>query len=310
MSNSHYTIRNYQPADFNMYVLLHTEVEKLEPTGRCVSPEVIAEHLGRPNYSPDQDLFVIEIAGNIAGYMDVVPELTIRRVILECWVHPEHRRRGLATKLLSYAMRHAKELQVKAAHVNIPEDNVGAKSVVSKLGFKCVRRFLELRIDMAKVRQQEVNQAALECCHLRCGEEDKLTQIQNRSFAGTWGYNPNTVEAITYRTHLTNCSPEDIILTYYGDRVTGYCWTGISYERKAATGKRKGRIFMLGADPDYRGMGVGKRVLLAGLTHLKSKGVQVAELTVDSKNKVARALYRSVGFKIRASSLWYEKAIN
>ncbi len=67
---------------------------------------------------------------------------------------------------------------------------------------------------------------------------------------------------------------------------------------------------MLGTDPDYRGRGVGKRALLAGLAHLKNKGLQVAELTVDSENKVACALYQSTGFEVRAGTLWYEKAIN
>ncbi len=67
---------------------------------------------------------------------------------------------------------------------------------------------------------------------------------------------------------------------------------------------------MLGVDPDYKGKGTGKRVLLAGLTHLKSKSLQVVELTVDSENKAARVLYRSVGFEVLRSSLWYEKVIS
>ena len=66
---------------------------------------------------------------------------------------------------------------------------------------------------------------------------------------------------------------------------------------------------MLGVAPDYRGRGIGKRALLAGLSYLKRKGVQIAEVTVDSKNQSARALYRAVGFKVRASSLWYEKSV-
>ena len=66
---------------------------------------------------------------------------------------------------------------------------------------------------------------------------------------------------------------------------------------------------MLGADPDYRGRGEGKKVLLAGLAHLKSKGIRVAELTVDSESKAACALYQSIGFRVRTSSFWYEKAI-
>lgn len=310
MSNSSYTVRNYQLADFNRYVLLKIEAVKVEPSGRCVSSKVIAENLGRPNYSPEQDLFVVEIAGNIIGYIDVAPELTIGRVILYCWVHPEHRRRGLATKLLGYATQRAKELGAKVAHVNITEDNAVAGSVLSKLGFECVRRFLELRLDIAKVRWHDIDQAILDCCHLQCGEEDKLAQIQNRSFAGTWGYNPGTVEGIVYRTKLSNHSPEDIVLACDGDEVIGYCWTEITYEGEAAGSAGKGRIFMLGVDPHYRGKGVGKRVLLAGLARLKTKGLQVAELIVDSENEVACELYRSVGFEVQTSSLWFEKAID
>ncbi len=308
MSNFPYTIRNYQPADFDNYIRLNIEAEKLEPTGRGISPQVLSENLGRPNYSPERGLFISQIAGNMVGYIDVAPELGIGRVILNCWVQPEHRRQGLATKLLGYATHRAKELGAKVAHVNIPQDNIVAKSVLSKLGFRLVRCFLELRLDTTKVRWQDIDQTALQCRYLQRGEEDRLTQIQNRSFAGTWGYNPNTVEEIIYRTNLSNCSPEDIVLAYDGDKPIGYCWTRITYG--AATDERKGQVFMLGVDPDYRGKGVGKGVLLAGLSYLKSKGLRVAELTVDSRNKAACVLYRSVGFEVRTSSLWYEKVID
>ncbi len=306
MNNFPYNIRNYQPADFDKYVLLIIEAEKLEPTGRFISSQVIAEHL----YFPEQNLFIIEIAGNFVGYMNVWPELTIGRVILNCWVHPEHRRRGLATKLLGLAVHRAHELSVKALHVNVPESDAAAKSVLSKLGFDCVRRYLGLKLDMNKVNWQDIDQTALGYRHLKRGEEDKLTQIQNRSFAGTWGYNLNTVEEVIYRTSLSSCSPEDIVLTYDGDKVTGYCWTSINSEGEPAIGERKGRIFMLGVDPDYRGRGVGRKALLAGLARLKSKNITAAELTVDSENKVACALYRSVGFEVRTSSLWYEKIVD
>ncbi len=309
MSNPTYTIRNYQPKDFDKYVLLTIEAEKLEPTGRCTLPQAIAEHLGRPNYSCGQDLFIVELDGDIVGYIDVTPELTIGQVILDCWVYPEHRRRGLATRLLGYATNRATEMGAKVALVNIAEDNTVASRVLSRLDFNFVRRFLELRLDIADVHWPDTNQAALEYRYLQRGEEDKLTQIQNRAFAGTWGYNPNTVETISYHTNLSTCSPEDIVLIYEGDRVIGYCWTGVACEG-GTTSKRKGRISMLGVNPDFRGKGTGKKVLLAGLARLKSKSLQVVELTVDSENKTAYALYKSIGFKVRTSSFWYEKVIN
>jgi len=67
---------------------------------------------------------------------------------------------------------------------------------------------------------------------------------------------------------------------------------------------------MLGVAPDYRGKGIGKQLVRAGLARLRSKGLQIAELTVDSENKAACALYRSIGFEVQAKTLWYEKVIN
>ena len=67
---------------------------------------------------------------------------------------------------------------------------------------------------------------------------------------------------------------------------------------------------MLGVDPDYRGRGVGRHLLAAGISELARKGVRIIELTVDQENTAACALYRSVGFESWRSSLWYEKKID
>ena len=243
MTESLYTVRNYKSADFNKYVPMVIEAEKLEPRVHHVSPQVIAEHL----YHPEQNLFVVEIAGNLVGYMYVWPELTIGRIILDCWVHPEHRRKRLATSLFDYATRRANELGVRVAHVNVREANEVARRVLSKLGFMPVRRYLELRLDMNKVCWQDINQTALRCRQLRQGEEDKLTQLQNRAFAGTWGYNLNNVESTTYRLNLSYRSPEDVVLVCDGDKVIGYCWTEIINNEDVGDAEREGRIF------DYTG---------------------------------------------------------
>lgn len=309
MSNPPCPIRNYQPEDFDKYALLNIEAEKLEPTGRCTSPQVITERLGRPNYVPEQDLFIAEIEENILGYIDITAEPGIGRVVLDYWMHPKHRGKDLARQLFRYALRRATELGVNVAQINISHDDIAVKTLLSQLDFSFVRRFLELRLDIADIYWPDINQASPECRYLQPGEEDKLTQLQNRAFTGTWGYNPNTVEEIVYDTHLTTCSPEDIAIICQGDKVIGYCWTGVACERGAIS-KKKGRIFMLGVDPDYRGRGMARRVLLAGLAHLKSKSLAVIELTVDSENKAACALYESIGFRVGTSSLWYEKVVS
>ena len=66
---------------------------------------------------------------------------------------------------------------------------------------------------------------------------------------------------------------------------------------------------MIGVDPKYQGRGFGKQLLLAGLSYLKGKGVHMIDLTVDSENSTALALYKSVGFRHRTSTLWYEMSL-
>ncbi len=309
MNGFPYQIRNYRPSDFEDYVKLSIEIEKLDSTGHCISAQALSENLGRPNYSPKQDLFVVETSRKIIGFINITPELIIRRVLIDCLVHPEHRRKGLAKELLGYATRRAKELKAKTVQVSIKQGNLTAKKVLPRLDFQPVREFPLLRLHLNKVRLPDVTHHDYISRHLQLGEEGKLTRLQNRCFANHWGYNPNTTEEIAYSLQLSHCSPEDVVLICDGDKPVGYCWTKINCETEVTDGKKKGRILMMGVDPDYRGKEIGKIALLAGLTLLKNKGVEVVELDVDSENKAARALYRSFGFERWSSTLWYEKII-
>lgn len=307
MNRATVRIRNYQPADFHKYVLLQAEVEEAEPTGRCVSPQFMAEQLRRPNYCPGQDLFIVEIGNAIVGYMDIETELAIGRVVLDCRVHPEHRRRSLATQLFNRAINRIMELGVEAVHVNIRQDNVVAGRIVTGLGFRLVRQFLEMRLDIGRFDGSGIH-PAVEWRYLQPGQEGELTRLQNRAFAGTWGYNSDTVETITFRVNSDTCSRQDIVLAYDRGRAVGYCWTGMSCERGVPS-VRKGRIHMVGVDPEHRGKGTGRGLMMVGLGRLRHRGLMVAELTADSENKTARALYQALGFEVQARTLWYEKRI-
>jgi mycothiol synthase len=211
--------------------------------------------------------------------------------------------------LVDRAIGRAKELGIMTLHANIGQDSRVAKQGLTHMGFIFIRRFLELKLDLSEVDFPESSEISLGWRPLKPNEVERLTQLQNRSFAGTWGYNANTIEEIIYRIHLPNCSPENVILAFDSDQPIGYCWTRITLWKNKAPGERTGRITMLGVDPDYRGRGFGRELLLAGLSYLKSKGLRVVELTVDTENKVAYALYKSVGFKRWKSSLWYEKKL-
>jgi len=309
MSKLTYTIRHYRPEDFDNLVQREAEVHKLAPIGCLISPLDLIESAGQPNHLSKSNLFIAERAGEIVGYADLKPESNIGRAILRWLVHPKHHRRGLIKELVHRAISRAEELSVLTVHVNIPQDSQKVKYLLAEMGFTFVRRFLELRLDFPKTDLLESSKIALRCRSLQPGEEARLTDLQNRSFTGSWGYNPNTVEEIMVRVNLPNCSPGDIILAFDSDKPIGYCWTRINFWDNTP-GQGTGRIYMMGVDPDYRGRGLGRQLLLVGLSYLRSKGLRRVELTVDSENQVACTLYKSVGFKPWTSSLWYEKRLD
>ena len=308
MNQARTTVRNYQPADFHSYVLLQAEMEKAEPTGRCVSSQFIAQQLGRPNYCPARDLLVVGIDNVIVGYMDIEAELVIGRAVLDCAVLAEHRRKGLATKLFSRAVNRIKKLGARAVHVNIRQDNVVAVKTLTKLGFSLIRRFLELRLDVGHIDALDTH-TAIKWGYLQPGQEDELARLQNRAFADAWGYNPNTAKTIAFRINQSSSSPRDIVLAYDQGRVVGCCWTGIICE-EGISSARKGRIHMLGIDPNHRGKGMGRELMVIGLNRLRERGLVIAELTVDGENRAACALYQSLGFNVQARTLWYEKLMD
>ena len=175
------------------------------------------------------------------------------------------------------------------------------------MGFKYFRRFYELNLDLYKVRLPHTKNAPFSCRTFKKGEETALTRIQNRSFKDTWGFNPNTVEEITYRTELPDCLPEGIFIAWDGDRPIAYCWTKMNLGSGNRKDKRSGSIHMLGVDPNYRGLGLGKQVFTAGLGYLLKQGIDIAQITVDSENEAALTLYKSAGFEIEKTTLWFEK---
>ena len=292
--SSSFVVRNYRPQDFGVCVQLDPRFEK---------------ELDRPGYQATEDLFVVEVDGAIVGYLDVTAELGIGRVVLDYWVHPWYSPGPMLTKLFDCALERARKLRAKKAHVSIPSAELAQAELLSSLGFNEVRRYYEFRLDVSEINLGAAYRLNAEYRHVEAGGEERLAEIQNRCFAGTWGYDPNTAGDIAWQLGVNANSPDDVIFRWDDNKLIGYCWTVADCGQDSSTGRGKGRIYMLGVDPDFRNRGQGRELLRAGLSHLKSKGWGIIDITVDSRNKAAVGLYESEGFQLYEETLWYEKII-
>ncbi|UCD78220.1 MAG: GNAT family N-acetyltransferase [Desulfobacterales bacterium] len=310
MSGDFWTIRNFQPSDFEDYLRLLLESEMQNQSGRHVSRSLLADALEHPRYHPENDLFLAQGDKRIIGFISVFREPGIGRGLLDGLVHPLHRRKGVATELFDHAVRHAKAAGCSRVQICIAENNLGARQLFARLGLRFIRHFFGYRMDLTAVQLPEIKMDDYVFRSLRPGEEDQLTAIQNRAFTGTWGFNPNTRDEIFHRIHSNSCSPENVIMVYQKDKPVAYCWTRIFHEEHSGRGASKGEIHMLGVDPDYRNQSIGKNVLAAGLSYLKQRGINRVELTADSQEKAALALYESAGFEKYKQIEWYEKSLS
>lgn len=299
MAAASYTFRNYLSTDFENLVSFFQK----ELPSHLSTPQWVTDWLSWPGFTPGKDLFIVEIDNTIAGYICVRPELGIDRVVLGCRLGSDHRRKGLAVILLNCALNRARELGAAVAHVDVMADNSVARKALEKDGFEVVRKYYQLKIQLNKVDWEEAEETSQGCRHLMPGEEAALADIQNRSFADHWGYNPNTSETIAFLINRDQSSPEDIVITCEEDNIVGFCRTELS-------GNDEGRILMIGTDPDYRGKGIGKKSLLAGLIYLRSKNIHTVYLTVDTANETAITLYKSVGFENNNILMTYEKTVD
>lgn len=264
-------------------------------------PEDLRRWLELPTYQPEENCFLAEWDDEVVGWVQVVAELPIGRTVLEGGVHPRYRGRGIGLALLRRALERSRELGARCVHVGARETAEAACTLLASAGFHPVRRFWRMHREAAPVPSPQFpSHAILETFHE--GEEDVLAGIQNRAFARSWGFCPNTVEDIARRMRVPGVRPEGVLFVRRDGWVVAYCWTRVG----GFGHPRTGVIWMTGVDPAYRGRGMGRATLRAGMRYLLDQGVHAIELEVDERNTSARRLYFSEGFRDLYAIRWYE----
>ena len=293
-------IRNFTWHDLADLVQFINFVRASQGDDRSVSLSSLKEDLSLPGLLPEENCFLFEDQQGLLAYFLLHPELRIGRTVLEHNIHPAHADTGIENQVVKSALDRANSLKARVLHVCMPPSDFWTTLLESE-GFSQVRTFWLMRWEGREVPTSEPPQGfAIES--FRRGHEEKLTTVQNNSFEGSWGFCPNTVEEVTYRAGIAESPPGGILFLNYGDEAAGYCWTCI----RGQPPNLVGIIGMIGIEPRYRGRGLSRPILLAGMDYLHSIGVKYVMLDVDGENSPATGLYTSVGFNKTMELHWFE----
>jgi mycothiol synthase len=128
-------------------------------------------------------------------------------------------------------------------------------------------------------------------------DEQSWLEVNNRAFAGhpdQGGWTPDQLPLLEAEPWF---EPEGFLLHEREGRLAGFCWTKVHDEVEPAIGE----IFVVAVDPDFQGLGLGRRLVLAGLeclsrSRLGGQRLDCAILYVEASNRAALGLYESMGF--------------
>jgi mycothiol synthase len=121
---------------------------------------------------------------------------------------------------------------------------------------------------------------------------DELAWIatNNRAFAGHPENGAVTLAEMQSRMALSWFSAADLLMTWRGERLAGFCWT------KVHAGN-VGEIYIIAVDPGIEVSGLGRTLLTAGARHLyRERSCNRLTLYTEADNFRARRLYESAGF--------------
>lgn len=76
-------------------------------------------------------------------------------------------------------------------------------------------------------------------------------------------------------------------------QLAAFCWTKLHQPRES---RIDGEIYVIGVDPEYQGLGLGRAATVSGLSRLAQQGAHRFVLFVEADNHSAIALYESLGF--------------
>lgn len=307
MSTDPCVIRNYCSADLEEYVEFHTDAESICRSEDTFLVAALKDESRAPIDFSESDFFLARARGAIVGSCRIVPEVAIDRAVLRLLLRPGPPSREVASELLRSALERAGDLNVNRVHADLREQDSDARDLFAGLGFRPIRRYTDMALDLDPGSIAEPEQKSLSFRSLEPGMEREFTQLQNRVFAGSWGFCPNTTPEIIQQLGVAGHGHEGVILAYHEEKAAGYCWTAhvSRWDRKGETAL--GRIHMMGVTPELRGRGLSRDILWAGLKHLANKGVQTVELTMDNENEAACSLYKGAGFRPKTALIWYEK---
>jgi mycothiol synthase len=245
---------------------------------------------GRHLLAYDQDTLVgyahVDTAGDAFGNQ-----------IVELLVHPDHRNSGVGTALVDEVLAIDSPLRLWSHR-----DHPAAARIAERKNLARVRELLLMRLDNdAELPEPRWRDGIRVRTFVPGQDEAAMIAVNKRAFDWHPEQGMLTVADVEATEKEPWFDPDGFFLaTDDDDKVVGFHWTKVH-------GDGTGEVYVVGVDPAAQGGGLGRALTLAGLHHLRARGVRETVLYVESDNKPAVAVYTRLGFTLAYTNVAYQR---
>jgi mycothiol synthase len=301
------TMRAFHPSDVEAVVNLENTCNEADGWGFRQTIQSFELQMADPAIQLERHSFVAEVNGQIVGYARLYCEKGTRLVAFPS-VEPSWRGQGIEKRLLELMWAAASGFAEPVLDVPVRPRQTAYASALQELGFRPVRSWWLMRIDLRGELPPPAFPAGIELRPFVVGQDEVLlTELINDVFSDHWGEGVHTLDEIVREVASPSFAADLLLFAQKDGQAIGYVWSWVGPEHAAAPGGACAYIGDLGVRSAWRRQGLGRALLLRALHDVKRRGAVAAELDVDGPNASAKHLYESVGFRDYQELCWYRK---
>jgi len=316
--NSELKIRQYvKGKDELLWINIFNRAMAEFPDMPPLTLEDLEVEVKAPNFDPE-GRFIAEWngkpVGEIHAYIDPVRpekkgELYGPRVV------PEFRRRHIGKALVETAFQSFRARGIQLVQTRTRDENIAGKGLLESFGFQINRVSSRMWRSLQDLPEDVGENQAIKIIQLELTEENLLLQncLMNETMKEHYNFRPLTMDETSY--YNQNLAQLGITpyqqFAYLQEEPVGILISSIDRKEIEHRKKNIGWLLVLGVLKNFRGKGIGKALMIAGMKLLKEKGMDEAELGVDDENPVkAIQIYRKLGFQVVLKMLTYNKDLD
>ncbi|TCP54364.1 mycothiol synthase [Tamaricihabitans halophyticus] len=266
-------------------------------------PEVTADGPLPGELRGGWQLLASDPAGELVGYAHLDTEGdSYGRQVAELIVRPSRRREGHGAELLRAVVDKAELPEGQGDRLRIWShgDHPGAAKLAERFDLTRARELVRMRLDFATAPAlpELASPEGVRLTTFQPGvDEESLIAVNAAAFDWHPEQGALTVAELRETEAADWFDPAGLFLAWSGADLVGFHWTKVHPPSAEFGGEPVGEVYVVGVAPGRQGGGLGKALTLAGLHHLRERGLGQVILYVEGDNGPAMSVYRRLGFQ-------------